>query len=369
MLEEFASGRPSKVFGESYTIFDRDRFLARLPRPPYLFMDRVIKVQPEPWVLKPDGWIESETDIKPDAWFFGANRIPMMPFCVLNEIALQPCGWLAAYMGSALKSRYDLRFRNLGGDAVILGDIHPETTTLQTRARLKQVSQAGDMIIEEFDFEVLQSQEIVYRGHTYFGFFTEKALSQQIGLKDPDLSGFGLSMEDPAQGKYRVLPDYAPFIPQDANKNLLRKMGMPAKALRMIDRIDNYIPDGGPHGMGYLSATKHVDPQEWFFKAHFYQDPVCPGSLGLESVMQALKYIALERWGHLTEDHCFSHVTDVNHQWLYRGQIIPHNKKVQLKLVVKESNEEPCPFLCADALLKVDGRYIYKMDNFTLKIT
>ena len=27
-----------------------------------------------------------------------------MPFAVLLEVALQPCGWLAAYMGSALTS-------------------------------------------------------------------------------------------------------------------------------------------------------------------------------------------------------------------------------------------------------------------------
>ena len=29
-----------------------------------------------------------------------------------------------------------------------------------------------------------------------------------------------------------------------------------------------------------------VDPSAWFFKAHFYQDPVIPGSLGLESLLQ-----------------------------------------------------------------------------------
>jgi hypothetical protein len=51
----------------------------------------------------------------------------MLPYCILNEIALQPCGFLAAYMGSALKSEKDLRFRNLGGKAVIFQDIHPQT--------------------------------------------------------------------------------------------------------------------------------------------------------------------------------------------------------------------------------------------------
>ncbi|MBW2514518.1 MAG: type I polyketide synthase, partial [Deltaproteobacteria bacterium] len=95
MLEEFAFGRPSRAFGKPYQIFDENRFIARLPKPPYLFMDRVVAATPEPWILKPDGWIEAEVDIDPADWFFRANRMPNMPFCVLNEIALQPCGWLA----------------------------------------------------------------------------------------------------------------------------------------------------------------------------------------------------------------------------------------------------------------------------------
>ncbi len=45
---------------------------------------------------------------------------PVMPFAVLLEVALQPCGWLAAYLGSALTSPVDLSFRNLGGTAELL---------------------------------------------------------------------------------------------------------------------------------------------------------------------------------------------------------------------------------------------------------
>ena len=65
MLEEFAFGRPSRAFGKPYQIFDENRFIARLPKPPYLFMDRVVAATPEPWILKPDGWIEAEVDIDP----------------------------------------------------------------------------------------------------------------------------------------------------------------------------------------------------------------------------------------------------------------------------------------------------------------
>ncbi len=64
----------------------------------------------------------------------------------------------------------------------------------------------------------------------------------------------------------------------------------------MIDRIERFVPDGGPHGLGFIEGRKVVDPEEWFFKAHFYQDPVWPGSLGLEAFLQLLKVAAVEYW-------------------------------------------------------------------------
>ncbi len=82
-----------------------------------MFIDRITRVEPEPWVVKPNGWIEAEYDVPPDAWYFRAEGAPAAPLSIILEIALQPCGWLAAYMGSALKSKKDLRFRNLGGRA------------------------------------------------------------------------------------------------------------------------------------------------------------------------------------------------------------------------------------------------------------
>ena len=52
-------------------------------------------------------------------------------------------------------------------------------------------------------------------------------------------------------------------------------------------------PEGGEAGLGQIRATKEVDPAEWFFKAHFYQDPVQPGSLGIEAMLQALQALML----------------------------------------------------------------------------
>lgn len=368
-LLEFALGKPSKAFGNRYRIFDEERFIARLPNPPYLFIDRIISLEPEAWVLKPDGWVEAEFDIDPGAWYFKANRTPSLPYCALNEIALQPCGWLAAYMGSALKSQKDLRFRNLSGQVILHDNIYPMSQTLTTRVRLKKVSEAGDMIIEEFDFCVLTSGKPVYEGNANFGFFTEKALEQQAGIRDAEKNAYTPTSAELQKGTSDILEDKAPMSPHDKKWDPGSGLAMPAKAIRMIDHVDNWIPGGGPAGLGFIRATKRIPSEEWYFKAHFYQDPVCPGSLGLESFIQLLKYIALHQWPKRAKTHRFELLTGQSHSWSYRGQILPHNEQVEIEAVVTSIGDSPFPHVQADGFLKVDGLCIYKIENFGIMLT
>jgi PfaB family protein len=365
---EFAEGSPSKAFGDPYKSFDKGRFIARLPRPPYLLIDRIITAEPQPWKLKPGGWIEAEVDIDPSAWYFRSDRTPAAPISILLEIALQPCGWLAAYMGSALRSRGDLRFRNLGGRAKLYGEVLTDTGTLTTRARLTNASEAADMIIEHFDFEVYRQKQKIYTGNTYFGFFTQDALAQQEGIRDAAKQAYSPTPEETQNRLSHEFVDIAPLHPEDPTSDTAPALAMPARAIRMIDRIEAYIPDGGPLGLGFIRGTKTVDPQEWFFNAHFYQDPVCPGSLGIESFIQLLKYVARERWPQLEETHRFGLWTGTHHSWIYRGQILPVNGLVTVEAVITEIQDGPIPRLLADGFLEVDGLYIYKMDNFGIQL-
>lgn len=363
----FCVGAPSEAFGEPYRIFDDTRRIARLPGPPYLFMDRVVAVEPEPWVLKPGGWIEAQYDVPPEAWYFTADGSRHMPFCVLLEIALQPCGWLAAYLGSALHSSTDLKFRNLGGAAQLHERVGPETGTLTMRARLTRVAEAGEMIIEDFDFQVFARRRMIYEGTTNFGFFTESALSQQKGIRDADQRAFRPDAENNV-GTLVVIPRTAPLTPADTANDARPPLTLPARALSMIDRVDCFLPRGGPHGLGYVRGVKQVDPDDWFFAAHFYQDPVCPGSLGIESLIQLVKFMALEKWPHLTQSHRFEPVAGTSHEWVYRGQVIPASQKITVSAVVTEEDAGPSPLLLADGWLQVDGLYIYEMKGFGVRL-
>jgi len=367
-LEEFAAGKPSAVFGDRYAPFDADRFIARLPAPPYLCVDRITRVEPPPWVVKPDGWAEAEFDVLPEAWYIAAERTGDVPYCILLETALQPCGFLAAYMGSALKSENPLHFRNLGGSAILRRTVGADAGTLRVRTRLTHASEVTDMIIEHFDFEIHGPEGLVYDGSTYFGFFTQAALEHQEGIRDARSRAFAPPARESGGRPAFVFPADAPLHPHDTDRTVFSGLAYPAKALSMIDRIELHLPEGGPKGLGFVRGVKEVDPAEWFFTAHFHQDPVCPGSLGIESFLQLLKFAARERWPHLAGSHRFATQTGRSHRWTYRGQTLPANKRVTVEATVTQVLESPHPALVAEGYLLVDGLYIYRMEEFGIQL-
>lgn len=360
----YAEGNPSECFGARYLPFDRDRRLARLPRDPYLFLDRVLSVEPAPWVLAPGGWVTCEVDVAPDAWYFAASRQHTMPFAVLLEAALQPCGWLAAYLGSALVSETDLSFRNLDGQGTQLAEVRADAGTLVTRARLSKTSQAGGMILQEFELEVLHDGAPVYLGQTGFGFFPAAALAAQVGLRGAAAWG-----GDGGAGP-REYPRTGPVTPEAATGPFTsRGLALPATALSMIDRIESLDVRGGPAGLGSITGTKRVDPEEWFFRAHFFQDPVMPGSLGLEALLELLKLFARERFPDLRDTHRFQTMAlGQAHRWQYRGQVIPANHQVRVEARVSALVEGPEPLLVAQGQLSVDGKTIYAMKDFGVRL-
>lgn len=366
----YAEGAPSEAFGVPYRRFDKEHVIARLPRDPYLFLDRITALSPLPWDLRPGEWIEGEYMVPPDAWYFRANRAPVMPFGVLLEIVLQPCGWLAAYAGSALHGQEDLSFRNLGGEATLYEVVTPDAGLLTTRVRLTHVAKAGGMIIEKFDLQLWRQGRLIYEGNTEFGFFTKAALSQQVGIVGAGEREYVPSEEVLSAATPLELPTVAPLTPDDASVTEGPAAALPARALRMLDVIEVFEPEGGTEGLGFLRGVKITDPEEWFFQAHFYQDPVCPGSLGLESFLQLLKYFALERWGEsVAETHTFVPILlHQPHRWVYRGQILARPSRVEVNASITAIEDGDTPLVKANGFLKVDGLFIYEMIDFGLRL-
>ena len=208
---------------------------------------------------------------------------------------------------------------------------------------------------------------MVYQGTTNFGFFSASALANQKGIRG---AAERIFRPEPSRrpAAAEALIKTAPRHPADADRASHQLLTLPAGALAMIDIVTDFDPEGGPSGLGFVTGTKRVDPEEWFFKAHFYQDPVCPGSLGIESLIQLVKFTALKRWPHLVSTHRFEALAGSRHEWIYRGQVIPANREVTVTAVITRAEEGPSPSLAADGWLAVDGLVIYEMKGFGVRL-
>ncbi|GAB4272898.1 MAG: hypothetical protein Kow0029_12080 [Candidatus Rifleibacteriota bacterium] len=365
---EYAIGKPSLCFGEAFKPFDNDRFLARLPNPPYLFVDRITAVDAEFLKIKTGGHVQGQFDVDPNAWYFRANRQSSIPFSTLLEFPLQVCGWYSCFIGSAMTSDKDLHYRNLDGTAILYEDVTTESGTLTADVYLTKAANSAGMLIQSFEFVVTRQGRKIYEGTTTFGFFSAEALANQVGLR-----GVNLYEPDSAEkARARTFPfeDAPPYLPDDPTVDQIDGLIMPGRAYRMLDKIDMFIPDGGPMKLGFVRGTKKVNPEDWFFKAHFYQDPVIPGSLGLESFLQLLKAVAIDRWSERLKGKKsrFEPIAiNKKHTWSYRGQVIPKDNLVTVDATITGIDDNDYTIV-ADGFLRVDGRIIYSMKDFAVKV-
>ncbi|MGW1401019.1 beta-ketoacyl synthase N-terminal-like domain-containing protein [Streptomyces sp. NPDC002405] len=356
-----AWGRPSEAFGTAYEPFDGTRRVARLPGPPYHFMSRIVSVDGPQGGMREGSSVVAEYDVPARAWYFEQSGGHAMPFAVLMEIALQPCGWLASYVGSALTTDTDLLFRNLDGSGTVTGEVTPATGTVRTHAELTRVSRSGDMIIESFRVRCTADGMPLFDLSTAFGYFPPSAFDDQQGLT--------VSAEDRARLDEPC--DHIVDLTARPARHCAGEPRLPGPMLLMLDRITGSWPDGGSRGLGRLRSEKDVVPDEWFFRAHFFQDPVQPGSLGVEAMCQLLQYHLLERGAADGIPHPrFEPVLPGRETtWTYRGQITPANRLIRVDMDIVESGTDARgPYATADATLWGDDTCIYRVRGLGMRV-
>ena len=355
-----AWGKPSAAFGARYGIFDASRICSRIPGPPYLCISRIVAVGGDLSTVA-GASIIAEYDIPHDAWYFAESVSRDVPFCIVLEAALQPCGLLALGLGCPLLSAEDLKFRNLDGHGVVHATVHAADRTLRTCATLTSISQASGMIIVSFDVECFVGQRSIYTLKTVFGYFPAAAFVNQAGLSAP--LGSDTSASQP--NNVRIELKHRPA------RYFTGPLRLPGASLLMIDRVVGVWPSGGSAGLGFLRAEKDIDPSLWFFKAHFYQDPVQPGSLGLEAMLQLLQFYLLhENLADGVSAPQFQPIM-VEHAmaWKYRGQVSPEHRLIRIDLeITQRGHDAQGPFVVANAWLFVDGVRIYEAMDIGLRI-
>mgnify|MGYP000111912118 CR=1 FL=1 len=95
--KELIACAKGKLFGEGN---------AKLPMPPMLMMDRIIKITKNGGIYN-KGYIVAELDIKPKLWFFECHfkKDPVMPGCLGLDALWQLVGFFLGWLGAPGKGR------------------------------------------------------------------------------------------------------------------------------------------------------------------------------------------------------------------------------------------------------------------------
>ncbi|BDS11133.1 PfaB family protein [Aureispira anguillae] len=373
-ITTFALDNLSKCFGPDFACYD-GRTVSRQPNTDLQLISRVLKVDGERLNFKKPSTIYAEYDVPVDAWYYQQNSNVTIPYSVLMEIALQPCGLLGAYLGSTLPfSDKNLFFRNLDGTGEMFDlpfgtDLRGKT--IHNKSVLVSSVALGGTVLQNYTFELTVDGHLFYKGKSSFGFFPGEALAQQVGLDNgTEVPAWyisqNLSPKDYTQINLDSLYGKMKLFKAPADQPHYRLAG---DQLLLLDTL-KIVKDGGEHGKGYIHASKKINTYDWFFTCHFYQDPVMPGSLGVEAILQAMQTFALQQ--NLGKDFKSPKFVQLdNHKtvWKYRGQILlgveNMHCEVHFKTIEKRGDKLA---IIGDAYLWNEGTRIYQVTDLALGI-
>ena len=132
---------------------------------------------------------------------------------------------------------------------------------------------------------------------------------------------------------------------------------LPLPPMLMFDRITNINQLGGNYDKGEVIAELDIKPDLWFFKCHFKDDPVMPGSLGLDAMWQLLGFY-LGWLGQPGKGRALG-VGEVK----FTGQVLENVKKVTYHISLKRLILRKLILGIADGIMKADGKPIYEVKD------
>ncbi|MCL1048530.1 3-hydroxyacyl-[acyl-carrier-protein] dehydratase FabA [Shewanella abyssi] len=364
---EFATGNIENCFGPEFSIY-RGMIPPRTPCGDLQVTTRVIEVNGKRGEFKKPSSCIAEYEVPSDAWYFDKNNhASTMPYSILMEISLQPNGFISGYMGTTLGfPGLELFFRNLDGSGELLRDVDLRGKTIRNDSRLLSTVMAGTNIIQSFSFELSTDGEPFYRGNAVFGYFKGDALKDQLGLdKGKVTQPWHVAKGIAADTRVNLLDKGARHFNAPASQPHYRLAGGQLNFIDTVEIVDN----GGTDGLGYLYAERTIDPSDWFFQFHFHQDPVMPGSLGVEAIIETMQTYAISKdLGAGFKNPKFGQILS-NIKWKYRGQINPLNKQMSMDVSITSIEDvDGKKVITGNASLSKDGLRIYQVFDIAISI-
>jgi 3-hydroxyacyl-[acyl-carrier protein] dehydratase/trans-2-decenoyl-[acyl-carrier protein] isomerase len=132
---------------------------------------------------------------------------------------------------------------------------------------------------------------------------------------------------------------------------------LPKPPMLMFDRITLITEQGGKFGNGQVIAELDIKPNLWFFGCHFQDDPVMPGSLGLDGMFQLTGFF-LTHLGFKGKGRALGCKT-----LKFFGEILPNNKLVRYIIDIKRIFNLQMKMIVSDGRIEVDDNTIYTCED------
>ncbi|MCM3883225.1 beta-ketoacyl synthase [Frankia sp. R82] len=319
LLSEFniahiADGDQAIAMGPEFARFS-DVPSVRLPSGDLLLVDRVMSLTGRRGDTRGESRWRTEYDSPADAWYYRDSANAGMPNCVHMESSLQAAAFIGPYLGGTLLGGGEepLRLRNLEGQATLLREVELRDQTISQESSVLATSITPSALLQEFAYECSLAGEPFYRGTSLFGYFSNEALNNQVGLDGGRCAPTWLELNDTA-----ALRTVDVATRRSAAGGTACSVGQ----LALVDEFD-VVDHGGNAGLGYLRWEQPVDPNAWYFDQHFRLDPVIPGSFGVETLLQAVQEWALDAGlDRELERPEFVVPVGATLRWKYRGQFL-----------------------------------------------
>ena len=114
---------------------------------------------------------------------------------------------------------------------------------------------------------------------------------------------------------------------------------LPSPPLLAFDEVIEISMDGGKFGRGYAVARKRLSSMNWVFDSHFPEDPVMPGTMLVEGLLQLAGFFGAYagergkgRAARVDEVKFLAEVTPQDEEILYRIDVRKHNSDQKLLL-------------------------------------
>ncbi len=132
---------------------------------------------------------------------------------------------------------------------------------------------------------------------------------------------------------------------------------LPMPPMLMFDRITLISENGGNFDKGKITAEFDINPDLWFFKCHFENDPVMPGCLGMDALWQLVGFY-LGWAGGLGRGRAIS-VGQVK----FSGQVLPSAKILKFNINMKRVILRKLVLGIADGEVICDGENVFEAED------